>query len=35
MFTSEYFEFCGTTQRAGICGILNMEGGLPGHLLPS
>lgn len=35
MFTSEYFEFCGTIQRAGICVILNKEESLPGRLLPS
>lgn len=35
MFTSEYFEFCGAIQRAGICVILNKGGSLPGQLLPS
>lgn len=35
MFTSEYFEFCGTIQRAGIYVILNKRESLPGQLLLS
>lgn len=35
MFTSEYFEFCGTIQRADICVILNKGESLPARLLPS
>lgn len=35
MFTSEYFKFCGTVQRAGIGVILNKGESLPGQLLPS
>lgn len=35
MFTSEYFEFCGTIQRTCICVILNKRESLPGQLLPS